>query len=186
MLKHELRKKYQEKRKSISPFFISDYSHKIGNKLLELSIWELSYYHLFLSIPEKKEVETKAILTILQGKDKNIIVPKVSGENSLKNYLLTDSTLLTKNSWGVPEPVDGIEVDENKIDVVFLPLLAFDIAGNRVGYGKGFYDFFLQKCRPNVIKIGLSLFEAEPKITDPHAHDISLNYCVTPEKIYKF
>ncbi|WP_337251765.1 5-formyltetrahydrofolate cyclo-ligase [Maribacter halichondriae] len=87
---------------------------------------------------------------------------------------------------GVPEPVDGIEIDPMKIDVVFVPLLAFDEKGNRVGYGKGFYDDFLSKCRPNVVKVGLSLFEAEKNITGIADHDILLNYCVTPQRIYSF
>ena len=48
--------------------------------------------------------------------------------------------------------------------MVFVPLLAFDKAGNRVGYGKGFYDLFLSECRQDVIKVGLSFFEAEEEI----------------------
>lgn len=186
MLKHELRKSYKEKRDSISPFFVSENSLKIANRLLDLSIWDFLYYHIFLSITEKKEVNTNPIITMLQGRDKNIIIPKMSDRRSLKNYLLTDSTLLKKNQWGVPEPVDGIEVDETKIDVVFLPLLAFDKTGNRVGYGKGFYDFFLHKCRPEVLKIGLSFFKAEESISDMNKNDIRLDYCVTPNEIYQF
>jgi len=86
----------------------------------------------------------------------------------------------------VPEPVDGIEVPAEKIDVVFVPLLAFDKNGNRAGYGKGFYDTFLLECKEDVIKVGLSLFTAEDEITDVSEKDIPLNYCVTPEKIYSF
>lgn len=186
MLKHELRLNYKEKRKAISPFFISENSLKIANKLLELPIWDFSYYHVFLSIPEKKEVNTNPIITILQGKDKNIVLPKMIGDKSLDNYLLTDSTVLKTNDWGVPEPLDGLEVNETKMDVVFLPLLAFDKKGNRVGYGKGFYDFFLQKCRSDVIKIGLSFFKAEELISDTHKNDIRLDFCVTPDLIYSF
>jgi 5-formyltetrahydrofolate cyclo-ligase len=55
--------------------------------------------------------------------------------------------------------------------VVFVPLLAFDKKGNRVGYGKGFYDAFLSKCKPETIKIGLSFFEAEETIDDVFEND---------------
>ena len=66
-------------------------------------------------------------------------------------------------------------------------LVAFDEMGNRVGYGKGFYDGFLNKCRKGTLKIGLSFFGAEPKlITDVHKNDVKLDYCITPEKIYTF
>ena len=104
----------------------------------------------------------------------------------MQHILLTDNTKLKANSWGVPEPLDGIEVPTQKIDLVFLPLLAFDENGNRVGYGKGFYDNFLRECKEDVVKVGLSLFTAEKEITDVNGNDIPLDYCVTPEKIYSF
>ena len=70
--------------------------------------------------------------------------------------------------------------------MIFVPLLAFDVAGHRTGYGKGFYDRFLAQCRPDVIKIGLSFFEAEGKISDVSTTDIVLDYCITPDKVYTF
>lgn len=139
-----------------------------------------------MPIIENKEIDTTFILSILQGKDKNVVIPKVIGNYGLKHYLLTDATRLRKNKWHIPEPVDGIEVKPEKIDVVFIPLLAFDEKGNRVGYGKGFYDRFLRQCRSNVIKVGLSLFKAEEKITDLTDTDIPLDYCITPSKTYSF
>ena len=66
------------------------------------------------------------------------------------------------------------------------PLLAYDKNGNRVGYGKGFYDKFLAECNPNTIKIGLSFFEPEELISDINTSDVQLNYCVTPNKTFKF
>ena len=84
-------------------------------------------------------------------------------------------------------PVDGISVPVEKIDVVFIPLLAFDQKGHRVGYGKGFYDTFLARCRPRTLKVGLSLFEPElGNIEDVHEKDIALDYGVTPNKVYTF
>ena len=141
----------------------------------------------FLSIETQKEINTDHILNILSGKDKNIVISKSNFETlELTNYLLIDSTTIRLNDYGIPEPTDGIEIDDSKIDVVFVPLLAFDINGNRVGYGKGFYDGFLSKCKPETIKIGVSFFEAETKIEDIFENDVSLDYCVTPRKIYSF
>ncbi len=186
MLKKELRKNYLQKRELISTQDLEDLSLKIANNLLELSIWSYDYYHIYLPISSKKEIETSYILSILQGKDKNVIVPKITSDTNLTNILLTDNTKLKVNNWGVPEPVEGIEIKEGKIQVVFIPLLTFDLNGNRVGYGKGFYDSFLAKCSTNVVKIGLSLFEAEKEISDVNKFDIPLNYCVTPKKTYYF
>ena len=102
------------------------------------------------------------------------------------HYLLTDNTRIAKNEYNIPEPVDGIEVPSKKIEVVFVPLLAYDKKGNRVGYGKGFYDKFLLDCKPDVIKIGLSFFEPEELITDIFEGDVQLDYCVTPNGIHSF
>lgn len=187
MNKDQLRIKYKKLRQQISSEEVEEKSIEIANKLLQLPVWDHSYYHLFLSIAEKKEVDTQTILHILQGKDKNIVLSKAdftSGE--LTNFLLTDSTVIKINTWGIPEPVEGIEVPPKNIEVVFIPLLAFDKKGNRVGYGKGFYDRFLSQCPKEVLKIGLSLFDAEEEIIDISHLDMPLDYCVTPEKIYNF
>lgn len=187
MNKKELRLKYKQLRGQYSSEEIESLSLDISNNLLKMPIWEYSFYHLFLSISEKKEVDTETVLHILHGKDKNVVVSKSDFESGeLTNYLLTDSTILKTNSWGIPEPVDGIEIPAEKIDVVFLPLLAFDQKGNRIGYGKGFYDRFLSECANRVLKIGLSFFEAEDELPGVEPHDIPLDYCVTPRKIYKF
>ena len=187
MTKAELRKKYKILREGLSSNQVDNLSIAIANQLLRLSIWEYTYYHLFLSIEEKKEVNTDYILNILSGKDKNIVVSKSDFKSgTMTHYLLTDNTAIKKNNYHIPEPVDGIEIPSNKLEVVFVPLLAFDTQGNRVGYGKGFYDRFLSECTPETITIGLSFFEADESITDIHKGDVTLNYCVTPKTIYRF
>ena len=186
MLKKQIRLEYLKKRSLLDLKLIGSFSLEISNMVLRLPIWDFSFYHTFLTIDKNKEVDTSYLLTVLQGKDKNIVVPKVSAFNQLENYLLLDSTPLKLNHWNIPEPVDGIKTNENKIDVVFIPLLAYDKKGNRVGYGKGYYDKFLSKCRPDVLKIGLSFFEPEEVIEDIDLNDVPLNYCVTPHKIYEF
>ena len=187
MNKKQLRLKYKKMRKEFSSEEIEAKSLDIANQLLKLSIWNYSYYHLFLSISEKREVDTQAILHILQGKDKNVVLSKANFESGeMHNYLLTDSTVIKKNSWGIPEPVEGIEISPGKIEVVFIPLLAFDKRGNRIGYGKGFYDRFLSECTKNVIKVGLSFYPAEEDLPEIGPQDVPLDFCVTPQKIYNF
>ena len=187
MTKSEIRKKYKSLRKSLSESEIDNRSLAISNELLKLSIWGKSFYHIFLTIEEQKEVNTEYILNILSGKDKNIVISRSNFEDySMSHFLLSDSTKLKKNKYNIPEPIDGIEISISKIDVVFVPLLAFDINGNRVGYGKGFYDRFLEACKSDNIKIGLSFFEAETESIDTSRNDIKLDYGITPAKIYKF
>lgn len=187
MLKSELRRLYKQKRNALSSETVEANSLAIANQLLKLPIWNASFYHIFLSITEHKEVNTDYILNILSGKDKNIVISKTDFKNlKMSHYLLLDTTIIKKNEWNIPEPVDGIEINSGKMDVVFVPLLAFDLKGHRVGYGKGFYDQFLSECKPETLKIGLSFFEAENEITDVFTSDIALDYCVTPNKIYSF
>lgn len=186
-MKNKLRTKYTALRATLSPEDIEARSLEIANRLLQIPVWDFSYYHLFLSIAEKKEIDTEPILHILQGKDKNVAISKSDfTTREMTSFLLTDTTVIRKNKWNIPEPVEGIEVPPHKIDVVFVPLLAFDLAGHRVGYGKGFYDKFLANCREDVLKIGLSLFEAEEEISGVLSSDVPLDYCVTPNKTYSF
>jgi 5-formyltetrahydrofolate cyclo-ligase len=187
MNKTELRVKYKALRQSLSEDEVEEMSVAIANKVLELTIWDKTYFHVFLPITEQKEVNTECILHLLSGKDKEIVVSKSDfASRNMTHFLLTDNTKIKKNKYNIPEPIDGIEVPVTKIDVVFVPLLAFDSRGNRVGYGKGFYDNFLSECKAETIKIGLSFFESETSIADVYENDVKLDYCVTPKKIYTF
>ena len=187
MYKKEIRSKYKTLRKKLSEIEVDELSLAIANTILTLPIWGKTYFHLFLPIEEQKEVNTEFILHLLSGKDKEICISKSDFETrNMTHYLLTDNTKIKKNEYNIPEPVDGIEVPTNKIEVVFIPLLAFDKTGNRVGYGKGFYDKFLSECDPETIKIGLSFFEPEELILDIFEGDIKLDYCVTPNRVFKF
>ena len=187
-MKSELRLKYNALRKSLSEETIEIKSLEIANSILELPIWDYDFYHIFLSIRDKKEIDTEPILHILLGKDKNVVLSKSDlGSREMKHYLLTDTTKIEVNKWGIPEPTAGIEVKPGDIEVVFVPLLAFDLTGHRVGYGKGYYDVFLAGCKENVIKIGLSFFEPEEiEIPGILSSDVPLDYCVTPHKTYNF
>jgi 5-formyltetrahydrofolate cyclo-ligase len=186
MTKPELRTKYKLLRSQLSLNKVEELSLQIANKALELPIWDATYYHIFLPIIEKNEVNTEFLLHVLQGKDKSVIVPKANFKTGdLTHILLQENTSLFIDSYGIPEPKSGLEISSEQIDVVFIPLLAFDTKGNRVGYGKGFYDRFLVKCTQNTIFVGLSFFEAEEKIFH-ETIDIPLHFCITPQTLYSF
>ncbi len=135
----------------------------------------------------QNEINTEFLLQILAGRDKEVVISQSDFETrKMTHFLLTDNTKIKKNDYGILEPVDGLEVPTTKIDVVFVPLLAYDKTGHRVGYGKGFYDIFLKECKPDVIKVGLSYFDPEDSIADIAENDIRLNFCVTPDGIFEF
>jgi len=187
MSKFDLRKKYKTLRKELSEDEIETKSLAIANRLLQLDIWQYSFYHIFLPIEEHSEINTEYILNILAGKDKNIVISRANFEDaSMTHFLLTDNTKLKKNSYGIPEPIDGIPITTQQLDVVFVPLLAFDKKGNRIGYGKGFYDRFLSDCKLETLKIGLSFFEAETESFEVSENDIKLDFCVNPNYLFQF
>ncbi|CAM3327320.1 5-formyltetrahydrofolate cyclo-ligase [Aequorivita lipolytica] len=184
--KKTLRIKYKKFRENLSEESIEEMSLQIANQALKLPIWNQTYYHIFLSISSKKEVNTEYVMHILQGKDKSIVVSKAdfnSGE--MMHYLLQENTVLKTSKYGIPEPVAGIEISPKMLEVVFVPLLAYDQKGHRVGYGKGFYDRFLEKCSANTIFVGLSFFDPETEIFS-EANDVPLDFCITPKNILDF
>lgn len=181
-----LRTEYQKRRDSLTEEQIADCSIQISNLSLTLNIWEYSIYHLFMTNEKNKEIDTSYLLSVIQGKDKQPVIPKIVDENRLEHFLLNDQTLLKNNRWGIPEPLSGITINPKQIEVVFVPLLVFDQHGHRVGYGKGYYDRFLDQCSESTLKVGLTFFDPVTKIEDIETHDISLDFALTPERIYAF
>lgn len=186
MEKKALRLKYKKLREELSEESVETMSLQIANQALKLPIWDKTYYHIFLPISEKKEVNTEYLLHILQGKDKSIVVSKADfNTGEMKNFLLQENTVLKTSEYGIPEPVSGIEISPEMIEVVFVPLLAYDKRGHRIGYGKGFYDRFLKRCNSEAIFVGLSFFDPELEIFF-EATDVPLQFCITPKKIVEF
>jgi 5-formyltetrahydrofolate cyclo-ligase len=99
---------------------------------------------------------------------------------------VNEETTFALNKFGIAEPVNALPVHPFDIDVVLTPLLAFDVQGYRVGYGKGYYDKYLAQCKANVLKIGFSYFEPLTTIDDVDEFDVPLNICITPQRIYEF
>ena len=153
------------------------------------------YFHTFLPIVRQNEVNTWPIIhRIWREFPKITIAVSVTNpvNQSLTNYELTPETILIENRWGIPEPVaneqqsDLSAVSSEQFGMVFIPLLAFDLHGHRVGYGEGYYDRFLAECHPDCLKVGLSLFEPVELIDDIEETDVPLNTCITPERVFAF
>lgn len=191
MKKSELRKLYLSKRKAISTEQISIKSQQITNLFFQcFDFLGIKKIHIFLPIVKQNEINTWLIIRYLQENFSkiNIVIPKVIPEKSeLENYLL-DEKSLTENHWGILEPSGESQekIQPKQIDLVIIPLLIFDKNGNRVGYGKGFYDRFLQQCNPETLKIGVCLDEPIETIEDINKFDVKMDFCITTNKIYKF
>ncbi|MGV3585800.1 MAG: 5-formyltetrahydrofolate cyclo-ligase [Adhaeribacter sp.] len=190
MQKARLRKEMLQKRMGYEATEIVRKSQQIAaNFFAHFSLENIKAIHIFLPIQLKNEIDTWPIIRKLHTEYPHIrVVASVSDlqELTLTHHWLLPETELVQNKWGITEPQGAEAVAIEQIDMVLVPLLAFDTQGHRVGYGKGFYDRFLALCRPNTLKVGLSLEEPIAVITDIHAGDTPLNFALTPTNIYQF
>ena len=190
MTKTELRKVYLEKQKSLSENERGEEGRQIADLFFQtIDLSKINFLHCFLPIRRYNEIDTHLILEKIWRDFPRIetVVPRVNLDtNEIENLKFTHETELVLSNWQINEPSHDDIVETEKIDMVLVPLLCFDGQGHRVGYGKGFYDRLLAKCRPDTQKIGLSYFPPVPDIPDIGEHDIKLDFCVTPEKVWQF
>ncbi len=186
MKKEELRNKIKDLRKEISSQDVEERSRLITERYFdEIFNEQVERVHCFLPIPGKGEVDTWLIINKLWEKKVEVIT-SVSDFSTyeMKNYILEPDVEIISNNWGIPEPHEAVSSFEVP-DHILIPLLTFDKKGHRVGYGKGFYDRFLQRF-PSAEKIGLSLFDGVDEIEDVNEHDQPLDVCLTPESQFVF
>ncbi|TKC12618.1 5-formyltetrahydrofolate cyclo-ligase [Pedobacter polaris] len=186
MLKPDLRKQALAKRSALTAQELAMLNESLLKQFKTLDLSNIKSIHIFLPIVHQKEPDTFLIIDWLQENHPGIeiVVPKADfGSSLMSHYSFKDKQDLVNNHYHIPEPqkakpFTGIP------DLVIVPLLAFDVKGFRVGYGKGFYDRFLENI--NTQKIGLSFFDATPEIIDVHLNDIRLDKCITPTGIIDF
>jgi 5-formyltetrahydrofolate cyclo-ligase len=187
MNKQALRKQALDARAALSEADFQNRSQQIANHFLEsVDLSAIRVLHTFLPVIAKKEPDTWLIINRIKSiyPAIQISIPKISGDH-VKNYFLEGDGQLEVNKFGISEPTFGEETSDEAIDIVLVPLLAADIKGNRIGYGKGYYDRFLGACTKDCLKIGLSLFDPIDHIP-AEAHDIPLDQLITPQGIISF
>jgi 5-formyltetrahydrofolate cyclo-ligase len=189
MVKKEVRRAYIEKRNELSTSGINDLVAKIVDNFRSINLQGAQVLLSYHPIIERKEFDPASCADLLLLENSNLIIawPKIDDDSITMNAVkVSNQSSLIPNRYNIPEPVNGENIDPLMIDVVFVPLLAFDTKGYRVGYGKGFYDRFLLRCSEDVVKIGFSYFEAIDTIDDVHEYDVPLNFCITPMRVYEF
>ncbi|WP_337066226.1 5-formyltetrahydrofolate cyclo-ligase [Pontibacter sp. 13R65] len=184
-----LRKQMLQQRRALSAAEVQQRSQCIADVFFEqFPLQAGQTVHVFLPILKNNEVNTWLIIQRLRQEFAavRVVVPVTDVlQNTLTHHHLAEEAVLVENAWGIPEPQHAQHVRAQEVDIVLLPLLAFDTHGHRVGYGKGFYDRFLVECRPDVLKIGLSLEPPVSRIADPHPFDVTLDAVVMPEGVWR-
>lgn len=190
MTKAEARQYIRQQRKRLGEEAYLQANQQLRNLLFAyLQKLSLRTVHCFLPILKNREVDTWPVIRHLQHQNIRVVVPKSDlHSHRMEHFLLEPHTQCLENDWGIPEPVDQrlLKVQEHEMDAVLLPLMAFDTTGERVGYGKGYYDRFLAACRPKAVKIGLSLFAPVKKISDTTPLDVRLDTAITPDRVWIF
>lgn len=185
MLKKNLRKIYLEKRMTLSKDEVSFLSEKIFEKfILQFNVIENHKVSVFFPISKFNEINTLEFIKFLWSKKVNVFVPKII-DKDLISVKFTPETILIENSWGILEPLSN-QNEETVFDYVITPLLYCDSFGNRVGYGKGFYDKFFQTINSDAKKIGVNYFAPTDIIDDISELDVKLDYLITPDEILSF
>lgn len=186
--KASLREIYKSKRAQLTSAEILQYSFEILN---QFKVWvsareNFTHFHLFFPIEKQNEINTYIIKEYLEANQKKIYTSIIKSKSlEMDTFLLNPKTVFEEGKMGIPIPVNAEKVEADELQVILVPLLVFDKAGNRIGLGKGYYDVFLKGLNPEVVKVGLSYFSPEEKIPFEE-HDMPLDYCITPEKIFTF
>lgn len=190
MTKSELRKIYLGKRQMLSfPERETASAHIAARLFREFDLSKVRVLHCFIHIERFGEVDTRPIFQDIWSKFPNIqtVVPRVNHETEeLDSLKYGHDTELVHGRWQIGEPAHHDHVEPAEIDMVLVPLLCFDRSGHRVGYGKGYYDRFLRKCRADCKKIGLSMFDPVDEITDAGESDVRLDVVITPTATVSF
>jgi 5-formyltetrahydrofolate cyclo-ligase len=189
MTKAALRDIYKAKRAALTEAEIERMDDLLLIQFQRLVLPPLQYVHTYLAITGKQEIDTHYLLQYLKFRNPGmvLVIPKMdAASGELVHCYYDEHTELVQNKWGIYEPLNVLPVDIELIDLVFVPLLAVDTEGHRVGYGKGFYDRFLPKLRTDALTVGLSYFDPVNKIEDTGQFDIPLQVCITPQDLYEF
>lgn len=186
MKKSELRKIYLEKRKNLSQDEVSLLSERVFENFINyFKLASNQKIHIFIPIKKFREINTKIFIDYFLNSNIRVFVPKIVDKKLISVEILSD-TQFNLNNWGISEPVSNIDSKVLDFDFVITPLLYCDAKGNRVGYGKGFYDQFFGDISKKSKKIGVNYFNPDDIIDDVWENDIPLDYLVTPTDVLSF
>jgi len=186
MKKSEIRKIYFEKRKNLSQDEVFFLSERIFENFINFfKPVSNQKVHIFIPIEKFKEINTQIFIDYFLSRNIKVFVPKIVNTKLISVEIFSDTQFET-NNWGISEPVSNEDSEVLDFDFVITPLLYCDFKGNRVGYGKGFYDQFFENISNISKKIGVNYFNPDNIIDDVWENDIPLDYLVTATDVLSF
>lgn len=130
-------------------------------------------------LPIGDELDPGPLLERLKGEGATIVLPRVEPSGQL-TFRKSDPKTLEKGPFGLTQPSPAAE--EVRPNLVLAPLLAFDLRGRRLGYGKGYYDRAITKLRSSgrVFYLGLAYAQQQADVVPHEPHDVLLDWVETP------
>lgn len=178
------RKQFLDQRLALDRDTSELWSKQITERLIK-HFSDIESSHVFLPIAKFNEVHTWSFIDYLHSQNKRVYTSYFDGD-VLKHCVLAPETQIGLGKWDIPQPQNPLAIDiQHMIDLCIVPLLAVDHEGNRVGYGKGFYDAIFQDI-PTAIKVGVSFFEPIERIEGLRPEDVPLDYVITPQGCIRF
>lgn len=180
-MNHVIRKEMHKLREAITQEEVSGKSKLILENLLSLERFKKAYT-MMVYVSKKGEVDTHELIRkCLAGKA--VVVPKIDRKkNEIIPCKINSLEELELGSFSVLEPKFSEEIRREKIDLFVVPGLAFDLSGNRVGYGHGYWDRFLKGIDKKRI-VGLCFENHIKEKIEVQPHDISVSKIVTEKRI---
>jgi len=134
--------------------------------------------------PYNFEIDDLEILELLEKKGFKISLPIIKNNNQMDFFRWYNSDPLKINKFGIPEPISTKKFNP---DILLIPLVGYDNNLNRLGYGGGFYDRYIEKIekKKKIIKIGLAFSYQKLKNIPLSQHDKKLDYIITEKEILK-
>lgn len=184
-MKRSIRDVIINKRNRINPAERKKKDALIGKRFLSLVDFKRSVNILFYA-SFRSEVNTISLINHALEKGKNISLPLVdAGKEQLRLYIIKDVSELEPGYMGILEPMPkrSREILLKDIDIVIIPGAGFDMNGNRLGYGKGYYDKLLSKSKRHVNTIALAFEEQIIPKVPKEVHDVSIDKIVTEARV---
>lgn len=169
-----LRLQMKQKRLDLSKKNYIDKSNCIINALKEHYFFKTAKT-IGIYVAFNNEVETISFIQEIVT-TKNIGIPKIKNKE-MEFIKINSFSNLKKNSYGILEPIDTQVLDKSEIDLLIVPLLAYDKNKYRVGYGGGYYDKYLKGYRGKTIGLAFAMQEVEQ--IDIDLYDIPLDTIIS-------
>ena len=181
MTREEIRSEVRRKRKAVSGIHVAEMSLRICERIVALPEYIRARRVLcYAALPE--EVQTRGILWAIHHSGRELYLPVWRQDGGMDAVRVTEDTLLKPDGMGIDTPVSGETLPPERLDLALVPGVAFDRAGNRLGFGKGYFDRFLARCRCPAVGLAYELQLVDAIEAGPH--DVPMHKIITERAVY--